>query len=145
MRKVQNTGFEFLGKKGGELTVGGVPASRYSITGSGGAKKLLPQLNKPILGFLKEGIRYAFSTTVKSGHDGEEDFLLGRRLTFLLLLQDYGKWIRRNKNSIKQLQEIWSNQIQNLRADSDFDQAHKDDLSALDTFAKCMGFLLQLI
>lgn len=29
VRKVQNTGFEFLGKKGGELTVGGVPAPRY--------------------------------------------------------------------------------------------------------------------
>jgi len=29
VRKVQNNGFEFLGKKGGELTVGGVPAPRY--------------------------------------------------------------------------------------------------------------------
>jgi len=29
VRKVQNTGFEFLGRKGGELTVGGVPAPRY--------------------------------------------------------------------------------------------------------------------
>jgi len=116
---------------------------------SGGNRKLIPQLNKPMLGFLKEGIRYAFSTAAESGNPGnnnqeEEDFLPGGRLTFLLLLQDFGNWIRRNKTSLNQLQEVWKSQVNLLHSDPDFDQAHEDDLAALKTFAKNMGFLVSM-
>jgi hypothetical protein len=57
--------------------------------------KLDPQLQNPLLGFCREGIRYRCSTDLQGG---EEPLLPGGRLSFLSLLSKNVTWTRRNKS-----------------------------------------------
>eukprot|EP00546_Thalassionema_frauenfeldii_P017841 CAMPEP_0178905524 /NCGR_PEP_ID=MMETSP0786-20121207/6323_1 /TAXON_ID=186022 /ORGANISM="Thalassionema frauenfeldii, Strain CCMP 1798" /LENGTH=691 /DNA_ID=CAMNT_0020577141 /DNA_START=154 /DNA_END=2232 /DNA_ORIENTATION=+ len=98
-------------------------------------KALEAKLQDPMLAFLKEGIRFAFSVA----DEGEEDELLpGARLTFLLVLEHFGK-LCKPQNAIV-LRDYWTEQVSMLQRDPDYDQAHQDDLDAMEQFAKLMNF-----
>jgi hypothetical protein len=101
-----------------------------------GVGKLDPQLQNPLLGFCREGIRYAFSTDLPGG---EEPLLPGGRLTFLSLLSKYVTWIRRNKSFQDVVVQNVLEREEDLRADVDFEDAHEDDLAALTAFRKTIG------
>eukprot|EP00547_Thalassionema_nitzschioides_P014618 CAMPEP_0194233122 /NCGR_PEP_ID=MMETSP0158-20130606/1202_1 /TAXON_ID=33649 /ORGANISM="Thalassionema nitzschioides, Strain L26-B" /LENGTH=1373 /DNA_ID=CAMNT_0038965965 /DNA_START=18 /DNA_END=4139 /DNA_ORIENTATION=+ len=98
-------------------------------------KALEAKLQDPMLAFLKEGIRFAFSL---DSTDDEEDLLPGARLTFLLLLEYFGKLCKQQSTSV--LREYWTEKVLALQQDADYDQAHQDDLEAMKQFAKIMGF-----
>jgi hypothetical protein len=109
-------------------------ASRLSQ--SLGVGKVELHLEKPLLGFCREGIRYAFSTEVM---DGEEPLLPGGRLTFLSLLAKYIPWIRKSSSFREVVIMNILEREQELRNDPDYDQAHEDDLNALQMFRKSIG------
>ena len=101
-----------------------------------GVGKVDAQLEKPLLGFCREGIRYAFSTDMTNG---EEPLLPGGRLTFLALLGKYVSWIRRSSSFGDVVVHNVEEREEDLQDDPDYDQAHQDDLSALAAFRKTIG------
>jgi len=93
------------------------------------------KLEKPLPGFISEGVRFAFSTNTP---EGQEDFLPGARLMFLNLMAKYAVWIKNNLQFRKKLwQDIEARETQ-LQSDPDFDPA-KDDMDALENFKKCIA------
>jgi hypothetical protein len=57
-----------------------------------GVGKIEAQLEKSLVGFCQEGVRFAFSTDMPGG---EKPLVSGGRLTFLSLLAKYVPWVRR--------------------------------------------------
>lgn len=101
-----------------------------------GVGKIEAQLEKPLLGFCREGVRFAFSTDMPGG---EEPLLPGGRLTFLLLLAKYVPWVRRCSTFRGVVVENVRDRDEDLRQDPEYDQAHQDDLDALAAFHKTIG------
>ena len=95
-------------------------------------------LKNPLLGFVREGVRYSFSTDVP----GEEPLMLGSRLTFLSLLCKYANWIRRNKDQRLALLDDLDIREEGLRRDPEFTEIRQDDLLAIDQFRKALGVSL---
>lgn len=95
-------------------------------------------LKTPLLGFVREGVRYSFSTDVP----GEEPLMPGSRLTFLSLLCKYASWIRRNKDQRMTLLDDLNGREENLHSDPEFTEVRQDDLLAIDQFRKALGFSL---
>lgn len=122
--KEHREGFDLLVQQAGRLSQ------------SLGVGKVDALLEKPLLGFCREGIRYAFSTDVPGG---EEPLLPGGRLTFLLLLGKYVPWVRRNSSFSEVVVQNVIARDEELQRDPEFDQAHQDDLNALATFRKTIG------
>jgi cohesin complex subunit SA-1/2 len=95
-----------------------------------------PKLKKPLLGFVREGVRFSFSTDVP----GEEPLMPGGRLIFLSLLTKYASWIRRNKDQRSTLLEDLDERENELRVDPEFVDVRQDDLQALEQFRKALGY-----
>jgi hypothetical protein len=94
------------------------------------------KLAKPLLGFIREGVRYAFSTDVPSD---EEPLMPGGRLTFLLLLSKYLAWIKKNKEHVAEVVEDLDGREALLNEDPDYNDIHVDDLAALKAFREALG------
>jgi len=94
------------------------------------------KLKNPILGFVREGVRYAFSTDIP----GEDPLMPGGRLTFLLLLCKYATWIRRNNEQRAALLEDLDTREDDLRCDPEFSEVLHDDLVAIEKFRRALGF-----
>jgi hypothetical protein len=95
-------------------------------------KNLVPAL----LGFVREGVRFAFST--KEPGD-EEELPLGSRLSFLLILSKYLNWIRRDREHLDILRQDLDRKESELREDADFAEVYSDDLEALKSFRSVAG------
>jgi cohesin complex subunit SA-1/2 len=94
-------------------------------------------LNTSILGFVVEGVRFAFSTNV-SGSD--EALPLGCRLPFLTVLSKYLMWIRNNRD-FKNVVIIDLNAKETeLCYHPEFDDVYEEDLKALSDFRKVGEF-----
>jgi hypothetical protein len=92
-------------------------------------------LKKSLLGFMKEGVRYAFD-----GNDKEEDDLVvGSRLPFLNLLAKYSIWVKKEKAQLEQLTDYILQKESELHQHPEFDEVHEDDLRALDELKKSLG------
>ncbi len=122
--KEHREGFDLLVQQAGRLSQ------------SLGVGKVDGLLEKPLLGFCREGIRFAFSTDMSGG---EEPLLPGGRLTFLLLLGKYVPWVRRNNSFSEVVVQNVIARDEELQSDPEFDQAHQDDLNALAAFRKTIG------
>jgi cohesin complex subunit SA-1/2 len=93
------------------------------------------KLSRALLGFLQEGVRFAFH-----GDKGEEDELvLGSRLPFLLILCKYSAWIKKDKQQMALMRENLNANEEELRAHPEFDDVHEDDLAALARFRESLG------
>lgn len=109
-------------------------ASKLSTT-LGVGKLNDPNLKKSLLGFMKEGIRYAFD-----GNEHEEDDLVvGSRLPFLKILTKYLIWIKKEKNQLEQLIDYLLQKESELRNHPEYDEVHEDDLEALDELKRSLG------
>lgn len=86
---------------------------------------------KSLLGFVMEGIRFAFSTDDPSC---EEDLPLGARLPFLRILSKYLNWLRRDEECVKTIRLDLNKKEVELRNDPDFAEVYEEDLAALATF-----------
>lgn len=106
-------------------------AQRFSQ--SLGVRKLSnEQLIGPILlGFIREGIRFAFSES--------DEFLLGSKLSFLTIITKYAHWIRNNEQYQSAIRDFLHEKEMELRCHGDFEDVHEDDLLALLEFRKAVG------
>lgn len=108
-----------------------------SLSRSLGVGKLSnPKIAPSLLGFVSEGVKFAFSNNV--GH-GDEELLLGSRLNFLSILSKYATWIKRNKEQRAVLRADLDAREADLRAHADFEEVHEDELAALASFRKALG------
>mmetsp|Transcript_24504 Transcript_24504/g.36303 ORF Transcript_24504/g.36303 Transcript_24504/m.36303 type:complete len:1119 (+) Transcript_24504:1970-5326(+) len=95
--------------------------------------KLAPAL----VGFLREGLRYAFSN---DDGDTEDELILGSRLSFLSVLSKYGNWIKKGRANQKEILQRELDQKETaLRTNPDFEEVHEDDLAALGRFRIALG------
>lgn len=119
--------------------------------------KLVPAL----FGFVKEGLNFAFSNDLLLP-GVEEETLLGSRLSFLSivikyvflsplgfptlyipnhisLLARYVNWVKKNKNQLKQLHEIFKQKEEELYSHPDFGLLAGEDLAPMEAFKKAIG------
>lgn len=94
-------------------------------------------LASALVGFIREGIRYAFSTAPEGT---DEEVSLGDRLTFLLPLSKYLNWIRRNKAAKDSAAADLNKRESELRNDPDYDQICDEDKAAIEAFRKAGDF-----
>ena len=90
-------------------------------------------LNTALLGFVREGVRFAFSTDIKGS---DEPLPLGCRLVFLSILSKYLMWIRPNKEYKLTLCNDFNSYEVALRADTEFSDVYEEDLKCLVDFRK---------
>lgn len=98
-----------------------------------GVAKLENKLIPAIIGFLREGIRFSFSS------DEDDDLILGSRLSFLPLIEKYLVWIKRLQGAMRELGNELTMREQSLRAHPEFHEVHDDDIKALATFREALG------
>ena len=94
-------------------------------------------LGPALSGFMREGMRYAFSNHVEGEDD---DTCLGDRLSFLLLLGKYATWIKKDKKAKGEVQTNLDELESEIREHEDFDSVESDDVEALKKFREIMGF-----
>jgi hypothetical protein len=109
-------------------------ASKLSMT-LGVGKLSDPSLKKSLLGFMKEGIRYAFDGNEKQ----EDDLVIGSRLPFLNILAKYSIWVKKEKPPLEQLTDYLLQKESELHHHPEYDEVHEDDLRALDEFKRSLG------
>ena len=90
-------------------------------------------LNPALLGFVREGVRFAFSTDVKGS---DEPLPLGCRLVFLSILTKYLMWIRPSKDYKLVLRNDFNSYEAALRTHSEYNDVYEDDLKCLNDFRK---------
>ena len=90
-------------------------------------------LNTALLGFVREGVRFAFSTDIKGS---DEPLPLGCRLVFLSILSKYLMWIRPSKEYKLTLRNDFNSFETELRADPEFNDVYEEDLKCLVDFRK---------
>ena len=93
------------------------------------------RLSQALLNFMQEGIRFAFEGDASM----EDDYLLGSRLPFLLVLGKYSTWIKRNKNHRDILADVLFSKEAALRANPEFEEVHEDDLRCISDFQDAIG------
>eukprot|EP00586_Coscinodiscus_wailesii_P000063 CAMPEP_0172480390 /NCGR_PEP_ID=MMETSP1066-20121228/5488_1 /TAXON_ID=671091 /ORGANISM="Coscinodiscus wailesii, Strain CCMP2513" /LENGTH=1957 /DNA_ID=CAMNT_0013241639 /DNA_START=101 /DNA_END=5974 /DNA_ORIENTATION=+ len=103
-----------------------------------GVGKLEKTLAGGLVGFVREGIRYAFLTDTGEG-DGESVLVLGSRLSFLNVLVKYVTFLKKNKSHRNTLKRELDEKESELRAHPDFGEVHEDDLAALSQFRQQLG------
>jgi len=109
----------------------------WKLSQSLGVGKLNKDLTPALLGFVQEGIRFAFSNT---GDDDEEDeWALGTRLSFLKILVKYANWAKKNKSQKQTLEELLDENEIALHNHPDFGEVLEEDLEALKIFRKALG------
>lgn len=100
-------------------------------------KKIVPAL----LGFVCEGIRFAFS---HNEDDEEDEVVLGSRLSFLSLLSKYAHWMKSSD-----LNEVLATDMEDkelkLKNHPEFDEVHEDDLAVLANFRIAIGLKASVI
>jgi cohesin complex subunit SA-1/2 len=107
-------------------------AAKFSATlGVGKIRDAI--MNRALSGFVREGIRFAFSTDVKGS---DEPLSAGVRLPFLTILQKYLTWIRSNKDARNNLMNELNQQEMELRSDPQYGEVFEEDLNALLDFRK---------
>lgn len=109
-------------------------ASKLSMT-LGVGKLSDASLKKSLLGFMKEGVRYAFDGNEKE----EDDLVLGSRLPFLNLLAKYSIWVKKEKSQLEQLTDYLLHKESELHHHPEYDEVHEDDLRALDELKRSLG------
>lgn len=111
-------------------------ASQFSQTlgvfGKLSSKNLAPALN----GFIREGVRFAFSNL---DANGEDTLVLGSRLSFLLVLSKYASWAKKDKKHKAGIQTYADELESEMRDHEEFEEVHADDLEALAMWRKMMG------
>ena len=90
-------------------------------------------LNPALLGFVREGVRFAFSTDIKGS---DEPLPLGCRLVFLSILTKYLMWIRPNKDYKSVVRDDINSFEAALRSHSEYSDVYEDDLKCLFDFRK---------
>jgi len=104
------------------------------LSASLGVGKLSDKSLKPaLLGFVREGVRFAFSTDDPSG---EENLFLGARLPFLNLLSKYLNWVRKDKNAVEMIRADFNQREADLRNHPDVKDVMEDDLQSIVDFRK---------
>eukprot|EP00986_Skeletonema_menzelii_P009966 scaffold4669_cov108-Skeletonema_menzelii.AAC.3 len=107
-------------------------SKKLGVFGKLSDSRLRPALN----GFIREGIRFSFSNL---DSNGEDTLVLGSRLSFLSILSKYSSWIKKDKQTKKEIQTFMDQKESELRAHEEFGDVHADDLAALDAFRKDLG------
>lgn len=110
----------------------------WKLSQSLGVGKLSKELAPALLGFVQEGIRFAFSNTGGDEDEGDE-WALGTRLSFLRILVKYANWAKKNKAQKQSLQELLDENEISLHEHPDFGEVLDEDLEALKTFRKALG------
>ena len=110
----------------------------WKLSQSLGVGKLSKELAPALLGFVQEGIRFAFSNT-GGDEDEEDEWALGTRLSFLRILVKYANWAKKNKTQKQSLQELLDENEISLHEHPDFGEVLDEDLEALKTFRKALG------
>jgi hypothetical protein len=105
----------------------------FRLSQSLGVAKLEHKLMPAITGFLREGIRFSFSS------DEDGDLILGSRLSFLPLVEKYLIWIRRLQAPVRELGNELKMREVNLQAHPEFHEVHDDDMKALASFREALG------
>jgi len=109
-------------------------ASRFSAS-LGVGKLSDPNLESAIVGFIKEGIRFAFSRT----DSGDDELLLGGRLSFLSIISKYVMWVKKSEEKKIFLEEVLDAEEKILRYDQDFEEVLEEDLVTLANFRNSLG------
>lgn len=108
------------------------------LSGSLGVGSLRdPKLPPALLGFMKEGIRFAFTTG--SGGGEEDELVLGSRLSFLALMAKYAPWIRKVKTHKKEILKDLIQREKDLREHPEFEEVHQDDLACIPNLRVALG------
>jgi hypothetical protein len=90
-------------------------------------------LNRALFGFVREGIRFAFSTDVPGS---DEPLPVGARLAFLTIMQKYLIWIRSAAEFKNTIMSELNQQEMELRSHAQFGEVFEEDLKALQEFRK---------
>lgn len=102
------------------------------LSSSLGVGKLSEEsLQRAMLGFVREGVRFAFST---NDPNGGAPLFLGARLPFLRILSKYLNWIRKDKDQVETLREDFNQKEAELRNHPDFVDVLAEDMKALSLF-----------
>lgn len=91
------------------------------------------KLAAALFGFVREGVRFAFSI---DDPRSDEDLPLGCRLAFLLILSKYLSWIRKDKQLKENLAKYLNEHEAELRSHPDFADVYEADKKALEDFRK---------
>ena len=102
------------------------------LSASLGVGKLSGKISsKALYGFVREGVRFAFSTD-----EQDEDPPVGERLAFLRVLSKYLSWVKRDKSIRQALIQDFNQRETDLRNDPGFEQVFDEDKEALGIFRK---------
>ena len=111
----------------------GIEHKAARLAASLGVGKLTDAKLQPALfGFIREGMRFAFSN--------DDDMLLGSRLSFLLLLLKFTNFLKKQKGQLKQLKDDLLEKETELRSSQDWPDIREEDVDALNKFRKALGF-----
>jgi len=84
---------------------------------------------------VQEGVRFAFEGDVNR----EDDYVLGSRLPFLLLIGKYSNWIKKDRMQLSTVKEFLLTKETKFRSHPEFDDVHEEDLDALTRFKESLG------
>jgi cohesin complex subunit SA-1/2 len=90
-------------------------------------------LNAALLGFVREGVRFAFSTQMNGS---DEPLPLGCRLVFLGIVTKYMTWIRHNKEFKLALRNALNSCETSLRNHPEYNTVFEEDLKSVIVFRK---------
>lgn len=90
------------------------------------------KLSSSLLGFVRNGIKFAFS------HSDGEDYL-GSRLSFLNIISKYTSWIKKNDEQLDIVCRDLEEAEESLREHPDFHEVEDDDLAMLKSFRSVLG------
>jgi hypothetical protein len=89
-------------------------------------------LKNGLLGFVREGIRFAFSLDSPNS----EELFLGARLPFLRLLAKYIVLVRANTQQLSIIREQFNQKEDEVRSHPDFENVLANDIEAMELFRK---------
>lgn len=90
-----------------------------------------------VLGFIREGMRFAFS---RDDPESDEELVLGARLLFLRLLAKYLTLVKNNKAALNIIRLQLNHLEEAVRSDPDFDNVLEIDIDAISVFRNAGKF-----